>query len=57
MLSFVVVGVIVRVLVMLVRRHHLCIGLHIGKPRHNACKLRNDEEPHKPGHYPLHRAT
>ncbi len=56
MLSFVVVRVIVGVLMMLVRRRRLCIGLSIRKPGHNACKLRKQEKPHKPGNYPLHRA-
>jgi hypothetical protein len=55
MLSFAMIGVLVRVLVMQVRRHGFDIGLCIGKPGRDPRELRDEEEPDKPGDQPLHR--
>lgn len=55
LLSLAMIGVIVRVLVMHVHRHSLHGRLCIGKPRHDPRKLRDEEEPYKPGNQPMHR--
>ena len=54
-LSFAMIRMIVGGLVMQMHHHSLNARLCIGKPGHDARKLRDQEEPYKPGNQSLHR--